>query len=164
MPEHHVAAFDKVLAVLERAAVVSGEQPGERGLAVEQRGTPQIGAVEMQEVEQIVLEAVAAALAQVGLQAREVRRAPFVFHRHLAVEESGDDGESLERLLHGRKLCRPIESAAGLERHPATIDAGEQTVAVELDLVHPGVAGWWVIGERGKLRLDEGRQRAWLGA
>jgi len=46
--EHHVAAFDKVLAVLERAAVVSGEQPGERGLAVEQRGTPQIGAVEMQ--------------------------------------------------------------------------------------------------------------------
>src|SRR5204862_158211 len=72
VPEHNLAALGEVLAVFERAAVMAGEQPDERGLAVEQRGADQVDAVEVQQIEQVVLEAVAAALAQVGLQCAEI--------------------------------------------------------------------------------------------
>ena len=69
----------------------------------------------MQQVEQIVAEAVAAPFAQVGLQIGEARRSLLGLDHDLAVEESRDDRQSFERLLEGGKLGRPIESAARLE-------------------------------------------------
>ena len=91
MREHDFAALGEVLAELEQAAVLSGEQPGQRSLAVEQGGAPQVCAIEMEEVEQVVAEPVAAAFAQVGLQGAEVRRAPLRLHHDLAIQQGGGD-------------------------------------------------------------------------
>src|SRR4029079_4630112 len=104
-------------------------------------------------------EAVAATFAQVLLKRAEVRRAALRLHHHLAVEKGCHHRQPLERLLQRGKLGRPIEPAARLEPYTAAVDAGQQAIAVELDLVHPGLRGWCTIGRRGELRLDEGGQR-----
>ena len=103
----------EVLAVAERAAVLSGEQAGERGLAVEQRGAGEIAAVEMQQVEQVVVEAVAAALAQVGLQGGEVRGAASSSTTTSPSRKAVLDGQSLERLLHGARNLRSSRARCG---------------------------------------------------
>jgi hypothetical protein len=162
--EDDIAALGEMLAELQHAVGVAGKQLGKRGLAVDQRCAREIDAVEMQEIKQIKAEAVAAALAQVLLQGAEVRRAALGLHHHLAVEKGRYYGQSLERPLHRGEFAGPIEAAAGLQPHAATIDAGEQAIAVELDLVHPGLARGWGGSGRGALRLDEGGQWAGLGA
>ncbi len=158
MREHDVAARGEMLAQFQDVALVAGKQLRQRPLAVEQGCAGQVDAVQIQKIEEIVAKAVAAAFAQVRLQTGEVRRAPLRLHDDLAIEKRGDDGQGLERLLEARKLRGPVESAAGLELGPTGVDAREQPVAVELDLMHPAVTRRRLARERGKLRLDELRQ------
>jgi hypothetical protein len=68
----------------------------------------------VQDIEQVVAEAVAAAGAQVLLQGAEIGRAALALDDHLAIEQGGDDRQPLQRLLHRGKLCGPVEPAARL--------------------------------------------------
>ena len=121
--QNEVAALGEVLAVLENAFACTSASRAQRGLAVEQRGGAQVLAVQMQQVEEVVAEAVAAALAQVRLQGAEVRHAVVGLDHHLAVEECGDDRQRVQRLGHIGELGRPIKPAAGQQLDAAVIDA-----------------------------------------
>src|SRR5262245_60523042 len=107
MVQDGAAATFEVLAQGEDA-VVPGGQPGKGGLALEERGTGKIQAVEVQDVEKIVAEAVAAAGAELRLQLVEARRAAFRFYDDLAVEERRDRRQSLQCLLQRGELGGPI--------------------------------------------------------
>ena len=89
------------------------QQLGQNALALEQRRARQIRAVEMQQVEQVVAEAVAAAFAQVGLQVGEARRSLLGLHHHLAVEKGGDDRQRFERLLERREFASSSRARCG---------------------------------------------------
>ncbi len=161
--QHEVAAVGEVLAVLENAVRRVREQGSQGGLAIEQRAGAGVLAVQMQQIEEIVAEPVAAALAQVRLQGAEIRHAVVGLDHHLAVQECAHDRQGGERLGHIGELGRPVEPAAGQQLDAAVIEAGQQPIAVEFHLVHPAVAGRRLLDQACQRRLDEARQRRRLG-
>ncbi len=77
-----------------------GEQLRQRGLALQRAGRRvRSAAVEMQEVEQVVAQAVAAAGAEVGLQLGEAGRALLGLHHHLPVEQAVTTGSASSAFL-----------------------------------------------------------------
>ena len=55
----------------------------------------------------------------------------------------------------GRKRGRPIEAGAGQQPDLAALDPGAGAIAVELDLVEPGIAFGRVAHEGGELGRNE---------
>ena len=140
MPQHHLAVLLEMLAEAQRPvpAIQQGRQPV---LARDERHRAEILAVEVEEVEQVVTEAVAAAGREVGLQRRKVRGAAGALDDQFAVEDRDLRRERGKRLGDRRaEAIGPVLAAAGQQLHVAAVDVRLQPVAVELDLVHPGVA------------------------
>ena len=85
---------------------VAFQQARQRGLARDEQLRCQIAAVEMQQVEDVIGEAVGAAVLQIGLQQREIADAVLVFHDHFAVNErSFQAGSAATAAATGLKRC-----------------------------------------------------------
>ncbi len=65
------------------------QQPLQRGFALDQRLAGEIAAVEIQQIENQIDKAVAAAVFQIGLQQREARDAVLILDDKLAVDQRG---------------------------------------------------------------------------
>src|SRR5262249_33859666 len=129
-------------------------------LALRERRLAQVEAFGIEQIEGMKDEPLGASLAQRRLQRGEVRRARFVLHHQLAV----DQRLAQRQLFEGRadrlaELVGPIETAPGEQSYLAAVDARLQAIAVELDLVHPAAALRRLALQGGEARLDEIRQR-----
>ena len=76
-------------------------------------------------------------------------------HDRLAVEHGGADAEARDGLGQTGEAVGPVLAVAGEQPHILAVLAGEQAVAVELDLVNPGLAGRRVRREGAELRRVE---------
>ena len=163
MAEHALAVLLEMLAEADRAAgrrIV--EAAGEQGLAFDQRRSGEIVAVEVEEVEGVEDHALGPAGLQGLLQAGEDRHPGFVLDHHLAVDQRRAELQLFQSGSDAAELRRPVQTLAGEELDPVSVDTGLQAVAVELDLVDPFVALRGLGGRGGKARLQEDREQALL--
>ena len=140
LPEERRAAAHDVVAVSQRVAVGAPHERGEALLALLERKGPQIGAIQMEEVEHHVAQPVAALAAERRLQGLEARPAVAVEDHDLAVEPRGDERERRAGARHRPEALGPVLSAAHEQARAAVLDPAERAVAVVLDLVQPVVA------------------------
>src|SRR3546814_14904347 len=115
----------------------------------------------MKEIEGIIDEPVLASLAQIRLQGREIGGAALRLHDHLAVDQGGADGQVLESGgERAAEFLRPVEAASGQQLDPSRVDAGLDSITVELDLVNPSTTPWGLADQGGQRRLDEAWKRS----
>ncbi len=137
MAKHHFAFLLEILAVADPSRA-GAEHRLKQSPAVDERRVPQVEAVQVKEVERIVEEPVGQALAERGLQRREVRCAGSIFDDEFAVDQRLAHRKRLERRDHGlAEFRRPVEPTACEQGEAALVDARLDPVAVELDLVQP---------------------------
>src|ERR1700685_2492134 len=154
--EDHRAVFDKMLGVADAAAFARLlEQPLQRCFARQQRLAGQIAAVEIQKVEHIVDQAIAAAVLQIGLQQREARNALVVFDDQFAVEQRGFGGQCGDRRRDRLEAMRPIQVLARQQAHLAVIEPCLNAIAIVFDLVQPFGAARRVAVQGGKAGRNE---------
>ncbi len=159
--EHGRAVGLEVIAEADHAFVGHvGEQRGQGALALQQRRSGQVLAIEVQDIEHIVDETVMAAILEVVLQRGEIRGAVFVDRGNLAVEDGIVAGKLGAGGGDGRKFLGPVETTPRLERHRAVGDASLDAVAVELDLMDPAIAVGRSRAQRREARRDEVREPA----
>ena len=136
------------------------QQRLEPGAAFGQRLLAQVGAVQVQQVEQVHHQARAAATVEGVLQRAEVGQAVVARHHHFAIQPGlahGQGGQGARQLGHAR--C-PVEAIAREQARPAAVDARQQAVAVELQLPQPvGGVGGRLAHQACKLRGGGGGQR-----
>lgn len=164
MAQDHGAASVEMVAEAHQARL-RPHQAAQHLLAAGQAQAGQIVAVQVQQVESIEGEAVAAAFAQVGLESREVRRAGIRLDDQFAVDQGSPGGQRLQG-GHDRlaEPARPVEPAARQQLHATALDPCLQAIAVELDLVQPARAGRR-LGHQGRQRgLHESRHGGLAGA
>jgi len=89
------------------------------------------------------------------LQGGEARDAVGPMNRDLAVQISGLDGQRCQRRGDGPEAGRPIQAGVGQQADLAALDPGGGAVAVELDLMKPGITVGRVAHEGRKLGRDE---------
>jgi hypothetical protein len=78
----------------------------------------------------------------------------LVQYDDLAVKPRGLDAECLDCRGEGFELGGPVIAVAGIEASATLLDAGQQTVPVELDFIAPLSAGRRARGQGGKLRRE----------
>ena len=115
----------------------------QRRLADLDRLAPQVGAVQLQQVEGIEegVDLVAAAAQDV-----EPGEPALVAAHHLAVDEAGPHLEVVHGLDHEREAVRPVVAAPGNQPDADGIAPGHQPIAVVLDFVQPAGAGRRTVG------------------
>src|SRR5579862_2388672 len=154
--EDHRAVFRKMFGVADAAVFAGGlEQPLQLSLARRQRLAGQVTAVEMQKVEHVIDQAIAAAVLQIGLQEREARNAFVVFDDQFAVEQRGFGRQCGDRRRDRFEAVRPIQAFARQQAHLAAIEPRLDTIAVVFDLVQPFGAARRVAVQSGKARRNE---------
>ncbi len=131
-------------------AAAAREQTSERFLPREQRLPPQVTSVEEEQVERHVGGGGGSGLGGL-LQALEARDACRVEHDDLAVEQGFLHAQVGRRFRDRGKAIRPVQSIAREQRGAPALDAEEQAIPVELDLVHPVIADRRRRHQRGKL-------------
>ena len=123
MLENHRAVALEMLGIADRPVLAAPlEQALQRGLARDQRRIGQIAAVQIEQIEHPIDEAIAAALFQVGLQHRETRNALVVLDDQFAVEERRRRGKRGDRRGDALEAMRPIERFAGKQLDLAVIE------------------------------------------
>ncbi len=159
MAENQSAAFAKMFAIAQDGGGARiGQDLLQNRLAVDQGRIDQIVAVEMQKVEGIVDETIAASFAEVVLQGGKVRRPIVAFDHDLAIGHGRRHGQRRECLADlGPEPLRPVEAAAGQQGHFASGDMGLKTIAVKLDFMDPVVACRRFGLQLRQRRLDERR-------
>ena len=156
MLEDHRAVFDKMLGVADAAGFAPAlEEPLQRRLARHQGLAGQIAAVEIQKIEHLIDQAIAAAVLQIGLQEREARNALVVFDDQFAVEQRGFGGQCGDRSRDRLEAMRPIQVFARQQAHLAVIEPGLDAIAVVFDLVQPFGAARRVAVQGGKAGRNE---------
>ena len=105
-------------------------------LARQQRRAREIVAIEMQEVEGVEHEIVAARF-QLLLEGAEARMALRILDHDLAVDQRLPRRQCRQRRGDGLELAGPIETSPRLELDLAAGETGLHAVAVEFDLVDP---------------------------
>src|SRR5215467_11497256 len=146
-----------MLAVPDRPASLADEA-GQFRLALGQQQTREIAAVEMQEIEDIIDEAMAVARLERRLQTREAGATVLVLDHDLAVEQRGTRRKVGDGVGNVRKPLGPVQALAGEQLDLAAIEAGLHAVAVEFDLVHPVRAARRCGAEGCERRRQERRQ------
>ena len=135
------------------------EQRSQRGAALDERYGAQVVAGVIGQVEDEVLDRIGAGRVEGVLQEIEIGRAVGAGDHDLAVEPARADAEVAHRIDEALQARRPVVAVAGEEAHVGAVDAGEQAIAVELDLVDPARAGGDLRHQRGQLGHERGRQR-----
>src|SRR4051812_6759829 len=100
-----------MLAVPDRPGAAA-DQAGQCFLPVEQRAPPEIEAVEMQQVEGIEYESVAAAFGEIAFERAEVGEAVFRGHDHFAIQHKLIGVQIPNRLNQYAELLGPVVPAA----------------------------------------------------
>ena len=154
LAEERRAATHDVVAVSQRVTVGAPHERSEALLALLERKGPQIGAIQMEEVEHHVAQPVAALAAQRRLQGLEARPPIAVEDHDLAVEPRGDERERRAGARHRPEALGPVLSAAHEQARAAVLDPAERAVAVVLDLVQPVVPRRRLVGEDRELRAQ----------
>jgi hypothetical protein len=94
----------------------------------------------MEKVKHVIDEAIMTAGLQIVLQCRELGDAGIIERSDLAVEDRIMIGQRRAGVGDGRKPLGPIEAVAGLQCDLAAADSRLPAVAVEFDLMDPGLA------------------------
>ena len=146
-----------MLAVGDRSLAGFGEEGAEHALPLDERRVGNAEAIEMEEVEGEVDEAVLPAVFEIFHQRPEIARPGRALHDHLAVEDDLVDRE----LSHGRRDAgetrRPVVAVPREQPRPAVSEMRLDAITVELDLVHPLPAGRRRVLQRRQAQLDEAR-------
>src|SRR5690606_14528605 len=154
--EHARAVSAHVLAEMHRAARGQrGEQLAERLLAFHERESPQVPAVELEQVERPVLDGTP--VGQRGLERRECRSAPGTARDDLTVDQRAVAVEAGERVGDLPEPVGPVEARARVADGLPAARRREATITVEFHLVQPVVAGGWLVDQCRELRRDETR-------
>jgi hypothetical protein len=95
-----------------------------------------------------------------GLEFGEVR--PPVLHDHHFPVDDGLTG-NIQRAGDQRKTFGPVETVAGVDPLPSTVQVNLNAISVELDLMQPLVAFWRGCFECRELGFDESEHRRFLG-
>src|SRR5690606_13276223 len=161
--EQRFAPALEVLHVTNRTAVpqepAAREKLFQHALARLELDIRQIMAAQVRQVEHLVDQTLGAIRGQRFLQLPEAARAVRLQRDELAVEQRLIDTEIGERVDECREARRPVLAIAAEEPHPPALDAGDQAITVELDLVKPSVAGGRRARARRELRLESPRHR-----
>ena len=116
------------------------EQRCQASLALLERQTPDVFAVQVQQVEDEVDEVAAITAAEGVLQRLKARAAVGQEHGHLAIEKGAPDGQLGGRGAHLGEPVGPVLAVAAEEGDGPLVDAAADPVAVELELVQPRIA------------------------
>ena len=160
LAEEALALAHHVTAVADRALPARREEPLERGLAVLQTRGSEVAAVQVEEVEHEVDDRVPPVAGERVLQRLEARGPVPEHHGDLAVEECLTRRKGGGGLGDLRKAGRPIVPVATPERRAAAGEPAEDSIAVELGLVKPGIPGGRSSDEGRELGRDEGGERS----
>ncbi len=145
------------------------EQRFEPFLAFDIGQAGQILAIEFEQVEGMQGELVLLALRAVPalehlLQGGEIGIALAVVSDDFAVDQAGGQVERGNRLDQRAELVGPVLAVAGEHADGIALDRHQRAIAVELDLVHPAIAGRHVVDQRRELRLAVIGERGGLAA
>ncbi len=130
------------------------QQLRQRRFAFDERRSREITSVEIQQVEHVINEAIAAFL-QISLQQREAADAVVVFHHDFAVQKRGFRRQRSDRLSDRLETMRPVLLLARQQSHLAVIKPRLHPVAVKLDLMQPIRSAGHLVIERGQTERDE---------
>ncbi len=138
----HIGLVGEMLAVQHPiAGLVLVQKRFEPPFALQQGQVAQIFAIELQEVENVILQVLAATMAQLVLQGLEAGRALVVERHDLAVEDRRLHPKRAQIFRQGLELGCPVKPGPRQHPRPSTFDQGHCAIPVELDLVHPVGAG-----------------------
>jgi hypothetical protein len=139
-----------------------GDQVFERRLACLERLPPQVAAIEVQQIENVVHRP--RSLATEGVLQR-LKAGPPVGqrHRHLTVEQGRSCRQLRHRGAHRGELRGPVMGPAAEQAHPALLRPGQDAIPVELELVNPVVPLRCLRDQGGELWLDERGKRRGRG-
>jgi hypothetical protein len=113
-------------------------------------------AIQPQQVKRVIDQRVGLAAVKGVLQRAEVGQPVGAGHHDFAVEPGVLHRQGGQRADEGGHARRPVEAIAGEQLGAAGVDAGQQAVAVELQLPQPvGGVGWRIAGQGGELGGDE---------
>ncbi len=125
-------------------------------LAVAQRASTQVPAIQVQQVEGVEEQAAVGTSRQGGLEVVKMTAAVWTKGDHLAVEQGGADVERREARGETRHSRCPVVPVPGYQSSLAVVEPDEQAIAVELDFRDPVVSGRRPVGVGGKLRGELG--------
>jgi len=135
-----------------------GHDRRERGLADLKRITPQVVAVQFDEVEGVEEYLVVSAVVPDEI---ERGNAVVIAGDSFAVDDAGARAQAGQRLDDQREAIGEVVARTAIEPHPLTILASNDTEAVVLDLMQPIAARWQFVSLGGEARRDEpGRKGA----
>src|SRR5206468_4256749 len=104
----------------------------------DERRKAQVAAVQIKQVEGVEVELLM--LAHGVLQGLKTGAAALIESHHLAVEPGRLGRQGLQRLFYLREARRPVVALAREQPGLAALQAADQPVAVELDLVQPSLS------------------------
>ncbi len=126
-----------MVAVADHAVGIGRNDPGQRRLAVFERRGGQVPPVLIEEVERIKDQRLGPPGRDLVLHPGESGRAVGVEIDDFAVDHRALDRQRRQTLRQCRKLCGPVEAAAGDQPDGTLVDPGEQAVAVIFDFMEP---------------------------
>src|SRR4030088_1347239 len=94
----------------------------------------------MEQIEDVVEEALALSGFERRLQSRKYRNAARILDHHLAVDQRGAGRKLGGGHRDVGKFAGPVEALAGEQADVAAVEPGLDPIAVELDFMHPALA------------------------
>ena len=147
-------SHSSVIAELDRRAGIGLDQLPKSCPPFHERASPQILAVEVQEIEGKEHDPVRR-LVDSRAQGIEVGDAVLVLDDDLAIDHGRFAGQLGAGLDHPAIGPGPVPAMAGEGTDLAVIDDDQGAIAVMLDLVNPALSGGWFRHKRGDFRPDE---------
>src|SRR5262249_28795835 len=129
-----------------------GQHASQRGLAHFQRITPQVVAIQLDQVEGV--EEYAPVRALVADELERGHAAVVASHR-FAIDDARARAQARQRLADQRKAVGEVIAGSAVEPHALTILAADNPETVVLNLMQPRPAGRQLIGFGGEARRDE---------
>jgi len=126
----------RVVAIELKAGLVR-HQGFEQRLALEERQTGDVAAVDVDEIESVKDEPSGALAVGRCLDAREARQSGIIDAAELAIEIGGLHVQVRKRCDGARIFVSPVEPSAGQQLRLALVDPRGHAIAVELDLMQP---------------------------
>src|SRR6266849_5840538 len=165
MLQHGGAVGFKVLAKANwRTWRKPGDDVLQQPLAVDERRFGEVVALAVQQIEDVVPEALPPAGLQVRLQIIEAGNPLVILDDDFAVDQRRTEPKFGERVRDAAKTRSPVERLAGEQPRLASVHARLDSIAVVLDLVNPFWTARRLVAGRRQARLQEGRQQTLAGA
>jgi hypothetical protein len=143
-----------MITELNRRPLVRLDQLPESCAPLQQRGSPEILAVEMEKIEGKEHDAVWC-LVNGRAERVEIGDAVLVLDDDLAVDQRCLAGKLGAGVDHAAIWSGPVPATSREGSDLALVDNDQGAVAVMLDLVNPALSGGWFRHERGDFRPDK---------